>query len=117
MSDALPDKNLSSTSDVSSKDNSEKSAQEIPNNRPQKNTTTWQTFKRLMIFAKPYKLAFIAAIIGMIAYAGIDSYVISMLKPLIDEGLTGVNPNFMKWAPLFIYYCDVCLAWQCSFCW
>jgi subfamily B ATP-binding cassette protein MsbA len=122
MSDALPDKNLSSTSDVSSKDNSEKSAQEIPNNRPQKNTTTWQTFKRLMIFAKPYKLAFIAAIIGMIAYAGIDSYVISMLKPLIDEGLTGVNPNFMKWAPLFIivmfvlrgsahFVGNYCLAW------
>jgi len=122
MSDALPDKNLSSTSDVSSKDNSEKSAQKTPNNRTQKNTTTWQTFKRLMIFAKPYKLAFIAAIIGMIAYAGIDSYVISMLKPLIDEGLTGVNPNFMKWAPLFIivmfvlrgsahFVGNYCLAW------
>jgi len=123
MSDALPDKNLSSTSDVSSKDNSDKSAQESSNNNASlENTTTWQTFKRLMTFAKPYKLGLIAAIIGMLAYAGIDSYVISMLKPLIDEGLTGVNPNFMKWAPFFIivmfilrgishFVGNYCLAW------
>ena len=120
MSDALPDKNLSS------KESSEKSVQQNPqDNAFQENTdktTTWQTFQRLMTFAKLYKLAFIAAIIGMIAYASIDSYVISMLKPLIDEGLTGVNPNFMKWAPLFIvvmfilrgishFVGNYCLAW------
>lgn len=32
--------------------------------------TTWQNFKRLMSYAKPYKVGFIAAIIGMLGYAG-----------------------------------------------
>ena len=83
---------------------------------------TWDTFKRLMTYAKPYKAGFFAAIIGMLAYAGIDAYVISKLQGLIDEGLTGANPNFMKWAPLFIivmfilrgtahFVGNYCLAW------
>lgn len=85
-------------------------------------TTTWQDFKRLMGFAKPYKSGFIVAIIGMLGYAGIDAYVFSMLEPLIDEGLTGKNAEFMKWAPLFIiamfvlrgichFLGNYCLAW------
>jgi len=84
--------------------------------------TTWQNFLRLMSFAKPYKMAFVVAIIGMLGYAGIDSYVISKIKPLIDEGLSGKNSDFMKWAPLFIIVAFVlrgifhflgnyCLAW------
>ncbi|GLX81219.1 lipid A export permease/ATP-binding protein MsbA [Thalassotalea eurytherma] len=60
------------------------------------------TFKRLMSYAKAYKKGFIAAVIGMLGYAAVDSFVFSQLQPLIDEGLTGKNPNFMQWAPLFI---------------
>lgn len=84
--------------------------------------TTWQNFIRLMSYAKPYKAGFIVAIIGMLGYAGIDSYVFSKLQPLIDEGLTGANPDFMKWAPLFVvvmfifrgtfhFMGNYCLAW------
>jgi subfamily B ATP-binding cassette protein MsbA len=85
-------------------------------------TTTWQNFKRLMSYTKPYKVGFIAAIIGMLGYAGIDAYVFSLLQPLLDDGLTGKNPDFMKWAPLFIvimfvlrgichFIGNYCLAW------
>ncbi len=113
MSGALPTKNSSSGSTNYAQKEQQADSQQV---------STWQTFKRLMTYAKPYKSAFIAAIIGMLAYAAIDSYVISMLKPLIDEGLTGVNPNFMKWAPLFIivmfilrgiahFVGNYCLAW------
>ena len=84
--------------------------------------TTWQNFKRLMGYAKPYKLGFVGAIVGMLGYAAIDVYFLSKLQPLIDEGLGGSNPNFMKWAPLFIvvaFLCrgifhfvgNYCLAW------
>jgi len=83
---------------------------------------TWQNFKRLMSYAKPYKIGFIAAIIGMLGYAGIDTLFFSQLQPLIDEGLSGANPNFMKWAPAFVIGCfmvrgichfvgNYCLAW------
>jgi len=83
---------------------------------------TWQNFKRLMSYAKPYKIGFIAAIIGMLGYAGIDTLFFSQLQPLIDDGLSGANPNFMKWAPAFVIGCfmvrgichfvgNYCLAW------
>jgi len=84
--------------------------------------TTWQNFKRLLSYAKPYKLGFIAALIGMLGYAAIDVYFLSKLQPLIDEGLEGANPDFMKWAPLFVvvafifrglfhFVANYCLAW------
>jgi len=89
---------------------------------PELQQTTWQNFKRLLTFAKPYKLGFVAAIIGMLGYAAIDVYFLSKLQPLIDEGLTGNNASFMKWAPLFIvcafivrgiahFIANYCLAW------
>ena len=70
--------------------------------------TTWQNFKRLVSYAKPYKLGFIAAIIGMLGYAAIDIYFLSKLKPLVDEGLAGENTDFMKWAPVFIVAAFIC---------
>ena len=84
--------------------------------------TTWQNFTRLLRFAKPYKLGFVLAIMGMLGYAAIDVYFLSKLPPLIDEGLSGKNPNFMKWAPVFVivafiarglfhFIGNFCLSW------
>ena len=84
--------------------------------------TTRQNFKRLMSYSKPYKLGLVAAIFGMLGYAAIDSFVFSQLQPLIDEGLQGKDPEFMKWAPIFIigmfilrgichFIGNYCLAW------
>ena len=84
--------------------------------------TAWQNFKRLLSYAKPYKLGFVAAIVGMLGYAAIDVYFLSKLQPLIDDGLAGANPDFMKWAPLFVvvafvfrgifhFVANYCLAW------
>lgn len=84
--------------------------------------TTWQNFKRLMSFAKPFKVGFIVAILGMLGYAAIDTFFFSKLQVLIDDGLTGNNPNIMKWAPVFVVVCflvrgvchfvgNYCLAW------
>jgi len=84
--------------------------------------TAWQNFKRLLSYAKPYKLGFVAAVIGMLGYAAIDVYFLSKLQPLIDDGLAGANPDFMKWAPLFVvvafvfrgifhFVANYCLAW------
>jgi subfamily B ATP-binding cassette protein MsbA len=84
--------------------------------------TAWQNFRRLFRFAKPYKFGFILSIIGMLGYAAVDVYFLSKLPPLIDEGLSGKNPDFMKWAPLFVivaflvrglfhFVGNFCLAW------
>lgn len=69
--------------------------------------TTWQNFKRLMCYAKSYKLGFILSILGMLCYAGIDLLFLSKLQPLIDDGLTGADPDFMKWAPIFVVGCFI----------
>lgn len=79
-------------------------------------------FKRLMSYAGKYKKGLVAAVIGMLGYAAVDSFVFAQLQPLIDDGLTGDNPNFMKWAPLFVivmfifrglfhFIGNYCLAW------
>ncbi|REL31382.1 lipid A export permease/ATP-binding protein MsbA [Thalassotalea euphylliae] len=83
---------------------------------------TWLNFKRLIRHAFPYRAASFFAIFCMLGYASIDVYFLSKLPALIDEGLTGKNPEFMKWAPLFVIVCFIlrgtfhflsnyCLAW------
>jgi subfamily B ATP-binding cassette protein MsbA len=69
--------------------------------------STWQTFMRLMRYAKAYKIGFSLSIVGMLVYAGIDLLFLSKLQPLIDDGLTGADPSFMKWAPVFVISCFV----------
>ena len=97
-------------------------AQSSSQNKVEAPTSAWQNFKRLLSYAKPYKLGFVAAIIGMLGYAAIDVYFLSKLQPLIDEGLKGANPDFMKWAPIFVvvafifrgafhFIANYCLAW------
>lgn len=91
-------------------------------NTPSKNVDAWQNFKRLMGFAKKYKAAGIFSIFAMLGYASIDIFFLSKLGQLIDEGLMGNNPTFMKWAPLFVIVCftirgifhflsNYCLSW------
>ena len=99
-------------------DNSEQSSVQSATTQ----VTTWQNFKRLMGYAKPYKAAFIVAILGMLGYSAVDTLFFSQLKPLIDDGLNSANSNLMKWAPLFVICCFIvrglchflgnyCLAW------
>ena len=84
--------------------------------------STWQNFERLISYAKPYRLGGFFAIFCMLGYASIDVYFLSKLPDLIDEGLSGKNADFMKWAPLFVIVCffirgifhflsNYCLAW------
>ena len=95
----------------------------IKNDLTQENiVTTWQTFMRLMSYAKCYKAAFIVAIIGMLGYSAVDTLFFSQLKPLIDDGLSTADSSLMRWAPVFVICCflvrgichffgNYCLAW------
>ncbi|SEK31522.1 ATP-binding cassette, subfamily B, MsbA [Colwellia chukchiensis] len=84
--------------------------------------STRENFKRLLAYAKAYKAAALVSVLGMLGYAAIDSFVFSQLQPLIDKGLDGQDPTFMKWAPYFIvvmfilrgichFAGNYCLAW------
>jgi len=61
-----------------------------------------QTYRRLLGYVKQYKLAFVIAVIGNLTYAAMDVWFISLIEPLMDEGLIKGNIELMKLAPLFI---------------
>lgn len=85
--------------------------------------STWQTFKRLWPMISPFKLGIVAAMIAMIFNAAADAYLITMLKPLIDEGFGGqADRDFLKWMAFIVvglifargltsFTSSYCLAW------
>lgn len=60
------------------------------------------TFKRLMGYIKPYKAAFIVALLCMIGYAAIDTLFLSQIETLIDEGLTDQDSKILLYGALFV---------------
>lgn len=63
--------------------------------------------RRFLGYLREYKLEFSVAIIGMIGYSALDTFVVAQLKTLIDESLTNNDSEFLKIAayaivPLFM---------------
>lgn len=63
--------------------------------------------KRFMGYLRHYKLEFAIAIVGMVGYSALDTYVVAHLKTLIDESLSNNDSAFLRVAayaivPLFI---------------
>lgn len=84
--------------------------------------TTWQTFKRLWTYIRLYKVGLVVATIALVINAISDTYMISLLKPLLDEGFGGTDSNFLQILPflilglMFIRGCSgfvsaYCLSW------
>ncbi len=65
--------------------------------------TTWQTFKRLWLYIRLYKAGLIVAIIALVINAVSDTYMISLLKPLLDEGFGSADSDFLRTLPLIIF--------------
>lgn len=86
------------------------------------NSPSWITFKRLWTYILPYKSAFIVAIIGLLVNAGVEAGLISLIKPLLDDGLMGKNYGLLSLIAIGIvvlialrglsnYISTYCLAW------
>ncbi|MBF0785156.1 lipid A ABC transporter ATP-binding protein/permease MsbA [Muribacter muris] len=85
--------------------------------------STWQTFKRLWPMISPFKAGILVAMLAMVLNAGADAYLITMLKPLIDEGFGGTSDrNFLKMMAFIVvglifargltsFVSSYCLAW------
>lgn len=84
--------------------------------------TTWQTFKRLWTYIRLYKAGLVVAVIALIVNAVSDTYMISLLKPLLDEGFGDAESDFLVILPFIIlgvmfirglsgFVSSYCLSW------
>ncbi|WP_339387965.1 lipid A ABC transporter ATP-binding protein/permease MsbA [Vibrio caribbeanicus] len=65
--------------------------------------TTWQTFKRLWTYIRLYKAGLAVAVVALIASAVSDTYMLSLLKPLLDEGFGNAESDFLSTLPIIIF--------------
>ncbi|MDE1513596.1 MULTISPECIES: lipid A ABC transporter ATP-binding protein/permease MsbA [Vibrio] len=64
--------------------------------------SNWQTFKRLWTYISTYKAGLVVATIALIINAVADTYMISLLKPLLDEGFGDAESTFLRILPFMI---------------
>lgn len=87
-----------------------------------KDETTWQTFRRLWVYIRLYKSGLMVAVVALMINAISDTYMVSLLKPLLDEGFGDVQSDFLKYLPFIIFgmmlvrgvssfVSDYCLSW------
>lgn len=67
-----------------------------------KDLTTWQTFSRLWPMIAPNKGGLIVAAIALVINAAGDTLMLSLLKPLLDDGFGKADHSVLIWLPLAI---------------
>ncbi len=63
---------------------------------------SWPILKRLLGYTTGRRKGLLIAGIGMAGYAAVDTYMLSLIKPLLDEGLSGKQHSVMLWLPIMI---------------
>ncbi|MGK2946878.1 MAG: lipid A ABC transporter ATP-binding protein/permease MsbA [Candidatus Malihini olakiniferum] len=87
-----------------------------------KDLSTWQTFHRLWPMISPFKAGLAAAAVALIINAAGDTLILSLLKPLLDEGFGKTNRSVLLWMPLEVmglmlvrgltgYVSAYCISW------
>lgn len=88
----------------------------------EKDLSTFKTFKRLWPTISPFRAGLIAGAIALVLNALVDSGLIYLLKPLLDEGFGQANHGFLKLMAILVvvfilvrgitnYIASYCLAW------
>ena len=67
-----------------------------------KDLSTWQTFRRLWPMITPFRAGLIAAAIALVINAAGDTLMLSLLKPLLDEGFGKTDRSVLMWMPLVV---------------
>ncbi|VFP88516.1 lipid A ABC transporter ATP-binding protein/permease MsbA [Candidatus Erwinia haradaeae] len=84
--------------------------------------STWKTFHRLWPIVIPYKIGLIVATIALILNAVGDAVMLSLLKPLLDDGFGKSGRSVLLWMPVVIitlmllrgvtsYASSYCISW------
>jgi len=64
--------------------------------------SSWQTYKRLLGYVKPYRAVFIAGILSMILLGLSDSAIPVLLKPLMDGGFVDKDMDSLRQTLVFL---------------
>ncbi|MBB1315131.1 MULTISPECIES: lipid A ABC transporter ATP-binding protein/permease MsbA [Aliivibrio] len=91
----------------------------------EKDESTWATFKRLWPHISLYKAGLGVAVFALVINALSDTYMISLLKPLLDEGFGNADSDFLKKMPFIIlammfirgfsgFVSGYCMSWVAS---
>ena len=64
--------------------------------------SSWQTYKRLLGYVKPYRAVFIAGILSMILLGLSDSAIPVLLKPLMDGGFVEKDMDSLRQTLVFL---------------
>ncbi|PQQ28069.1 lipid ABC transporter permease/ATP-binding protein [Photorhabdus luminescens] len=67
-----------------------------------KDLSTWQTFRRLWPIISPFRIGLVVAAVALILNAAGDTLMLSLLKPLLDEGFGKASSDVLKWMPLIV---------------
>lgn len=87
-----------------------------------KDLSTWQTFRRLWPMIAPFKAGLIVAGVALILNAASDTFMLSLLKPLLDDGFGKADRSVLIWMPLVViglmvlrgitsYISSYCISW------
>lgn len=64
--------------------------------------STWQTFRRLWPMIAPFKAGLIVAAVALVLNAASDTFMLSLLKPLLDDGFGKTDRSVLLWMPLVV---------------
>lgn len=64
--------------------------------------STWQTFRRLWPMITFFRVGLILAGVALIINAGSDAFMLSLLKPLLDDGFGKTENSILQWMPMAI---------------
>lgn len=59
-------------------------------------------YRRLLAYLKPYRLPFFFSILAMIGYGAVDALFVSLIQPLVDDGLSQANSDVLTYAPIAV---------------
>ena len=59
-----------------------------------------QLYKRLLVYALPYRWVFVVGVIGMVAVAISEASFAALLKPIMDGGFVERDSSIIRLTPL-----------------
>lgn len=87
-----------------------------------KDLSTWQTFRRLWPMIAPHKAGLLVSAVALVLNAAGDTLMLSLLKPLLDDGFGKADKSVLLWMPLAVtglmlirgitsYISSYCISW------